>query len=112
MKVVTSETAMQGDRRAIDRGTIDRRRSPRWELNKPIDWRVYRGRRVRRSWIVERSMDGIAMMVAQRDAVTAGKRMVVLDMASAERFGFRSAIVRRTESRGGDERMLFAEIEA
>ncbi len=57
-------------------------------------------------------MEGLAMIVSPHDALPSGKRFLALDKSSIERFGFRSAIVKRTEHRGSHGRMLFAEIEA
>lgn len=104
---------MNRDRREQDRGHVDRRKSMRWEPEKLLRWRVFRGRRIRESRMVERSLNGFVLGAQRPGAVPAGTRMVVDgDLDEIDRLGFRSAIVRRAESGGDGSRVLFAEIEA
>jgi hypothetical protein len=100
------------DRRHAPRQKVDRRRSSRWSVTKPIQWRVLRGRRVRSSEVLERSLDGLVMRVDPQDAPRIGTRFVTTGHGMAETLGFHSAIVRRTEAPNDDYRLLFAEIEA
>jgi hypothetical protein len=100
------------DRRADERAGAGRRRSSRWETDKTLAWRVSRGRRVRESRVVERSLDGLVLAVEPRDAAPEGSRFFPYGAEPADRFGFRSAIVRRTEAPNEDYRLVFAEIEA
>lgn len=104
---------MNQDRRAQERGDVERRESTRWEPNRLFRWRVFRGRRIRQSRMVERSLGGFALGAQKPDAVPAGTR-VVADGGPDEidKLGFRSAIVRRTEPGSDGGRILFAEIEA
>ncbi len=103
---------MNLDRREEDRGQVDRRKSERWKLERALRWRVYRGRRTREALIVERSLNGLALWIRDRDVVAAGSRIVVAGTRrEIERLGFRSVLVRRTDpSKNGGE-MVFAEIE-
>ena len=104
---------MNQDRRERDRGHVNRRKSVRWEPDKSLRWRVFRGRRIRESRIVERSLNGLVLGAQMPDAVAAGTRILVSGgHGELDRLGFRSAIVRRTESGDGGGRMLIAEIEA
>ncbi len=100
------------DRRGCQRGAGDRRRSRRWSLSKLLDWRVHRGRRIRRSPVIQRSLDGLVLRVAPRDAPRVGMRIRPGTRGGVDGFGFRSAIVRRTEAPTRDYRLVFAEIEA
>ncbi len=104
---------MNRDRRKQDRGHVDRRTFTRWELDKLLRWRVFRGRRIRESRMVERSLSGFALEAQMLDAVPAGTR-VVADGGPHEidKLGFRSAVVRRSEPGSDGGRMLFVEIEA
>jgi hypothetical protein len=100
------------DRRGCPRRSGERRRSRRWSLSKLLEWRVHRGRRIRRSPVVQRSLDGIVLRVASRDVPRVGMRIQPGSRGSVNGFGFRSAIVRRTEAPSRDCRLVFAEIEA
>jgi len=100
------------DRREKDRGTVDRRRSLRWQIDKMLPWRVSRGRRVRRSRVLERSLDGLVFVTYPGDAPLVGTRFYSCGADIIQRFGFRSAIVRRTEAPNRDHRLVFAEIES
>lgn len=104
---------MNRDRRNQDRGHVDRRTFTRWELDKSLRWRVFHGRRIRESRMVERSLSGFALQAQMLDAVPAGTRVVVHgDPGEIDKLGFRSAVVRRTEPWSDGGKMLFAEIEA
>lgn len=100
------------DRRSVPRSKTDRRRSPRWPVNKLIHWRVLRGRRIRISQVLERSLDGLVMKVEPEDTPCVGTRFFTFGSLATDSNGFRAAIVRRTESPNDDYRLLFAEIEA
>lgn len=100
------------DRRTERPRSVGRRRSPRWRTNKTLAWRVSRGRRVRESRLVERSLDGLVLAVEPGDAPPEGTRFCPCGVESIDRLGFRSAIVRRTEAPNDDYRLVFAEIEA
>ena len=94
------------------RDGFDRRRSTRWEMNKTLLWRPFRGRRLRESQVILRSLDGLVLLVDRRDSLSPGARFFPGVPAAGDRFGFRSAVVKRTESGHGDKRLIFAEIEA
>lgn len=101
------------DRREQDRGSVDRRRSSRWTPDRLLCWRVFRGRRLREGWIVERSLNGFVLATLRCDAVPAGTRIIVKGGRDEfDKLGFRSAIVRRTDPGEGSRRMLIAEIDA
>jgi hypothetical protein len=103
---------MVPQRRQSRQTEVDRRRSARWSTRRPINWRVTGGRRQRHSRVVERSLDGLVLMVEGRDFAQAGTRFVIDNPADATRFGFRAAVVRRTETLKRAVRLLYAEIEA
>lgn len=90
----------------------ERRRSQRWETRKNLRWRVSGGRRIRESRLVERSLDGLVLVTRASDTPRVGARIVPEDLNLADRFGFRSAVVRRTRPVSWHERLVFAEIEA
>lgn len=96
----------------ICRRCRERRRSQRWETRKVLRWRVGGGRRIRESRLVERSLDGLVLVTRGGDMPRIGARIVPEDRSTADRFGFRSAVVRRTLATSWRERLVFAEIEA
>lgn len=103
---------MRPDRRRARHERIDRRRSSRWESDTLLHWRVYRGRRVRVSRMIERSLNGVVLEVEPRDIPRPETRVLLSNPMDIDRFGFRSAVVSRTETHGGGERLVFVEIEA
>jgi hypothetical protein len=100
------------DRRRQVRDGADRRRSARWEMNKALLWRPFRGRRIRESRVILRSLDGLVLLADRRDSLPPGARIILGVSAANDRFEFRSAVVKRTKSWHGDKRLIFAEIEA
>jgi hypothetical protein len=100
------------DRRGENRGSADRRRSSRWLTDKMLPWRVSRGRRIRESQLLERSLDGLVLAVEPGDAPPEGTRLFPYGAEPIDRCGFRSAIVRRTEVANDDHKLVFAEIES
>jgi len=90
----------------------DRRRSDRWPTDKTLRWRVFRGRRSRPGRLIERSLDGLVLAVAPKDAPPPGTRLLPRDEGDLDRLGFRCAVVRRIERPSREVRLLFAEIEA
>jgi hypothetical protein len=103
---------MKADRREKPRETVDRRRSERWETNKLLHWRVYRGRRLRESHIVERSLNGVVLQVEPHDVARQGTRLLLSDPTEIDKLGFRSARVTRAEGPSAEMRLVYAEIEA
>jgi len=100
------------ERRTVDRGTVDRRQSRRWQIRKWVPWRVSRGRRVRCSELIERSLHGLVLRVDRRDLPAIGTRFFPDAAETSDRFGFRSAIVRRISDHGKTRELIFAEIES
>ena len=88
----------------------ERRYSERWFSGKQIQWRIHRGRRVREGRVTERSLNGMALAVAAPDAVEPGVFVFPADDRSAQRHGFRTAVICRTVEVGPGERLLFVEI--
>ncbi len=103
---------MNGERRNAGVPRIERRRSARWLTNETLTWHVSRGRRARAGRIVERSLDGFALLVTPKDEPAEGTRFSPSDPEDCVRFGFCSAVVTRTESVGESAKLVFAEIEA
>ena len=100
------------DRRSENRGNAERRRSSRWETSRRLCWRVFHGRRIRHSQVVQRSLDGFVLMTEERDTPRTGTRFYPSDLQVANRFGFRSAMVMRTETVNLRTRLVYVEIEA
>lgn len=100
------------DRRRQRRDQQDRRRSARWQTEKPLAWRVFRGRRTRMSRVVERSLDGLVLATDPQDTPSEGTRLTPGDAATRRRFGFRSAVVRRVMTSEARTRLVVAEFEA
>ncbi len=90
----------------------ERRSSDRWPTDGCLSWRVYRGRKIRRSRVFERSLEGLAMIARQEDEPTVGTRVCTCDSDEQVRFGFQYAIVRRVEALSKDIRLVYVEIEA
>ncbi len=90
----------------------ERRNSRRWATDKPLRWRVFRGRRVRSSRMVERSLDGMVLLVDPRDVPQPGTRLLACDAIEFDRLGFRSAVVTRTTLQDDKGALVFAQIEA
>jgi hypothetical protein len=87
----------------------DRRRSQRWPCDKPIDWRVQGGRRVRHGMIPERSLDGLVIAASKQDAAPAGTRVSPSDDEAGTRLGFRCGVICRT-AEVSDQYLLFIDI--
>ena len=100
------------DRRQTSREEVERRWSERWETDTLLHWRVNRGRRLRKSRIVERSLDGVVLQVERQDLTRRGTRLLLSDPTDIKQLGFRSARVTRAEDRSPDTRLVYAEIEA
>jgi hypothetical protein len=100
------------DPRSVNRGNVDRRRSARWETSRRLCWRVSHGRRLRHSRVVQRSLDGFVLVTETRDTPQTGTRFHPGDPQVANRFGFRSALVKRTETVNPRTRLVYVEIEA
>ena len=64
------------------------------------------------SRVLERSLDGLVFVTYPGDAPLVGTRFYSCGADIIQRFGFRSAIVRRTEAPNRDHRLVFAEIES
>jgi hypothetical protein len=107
-----SGTTRTPERRSLPRGIRDRRRSARWMIDRPIRWRVYRGRRARAGRIIERSNDGLVLLVEARDLPKAGTRVYPAGSATRDWLGFASAVVRRREQPNSNIGLVFAEIES
>ncbi|MBU0641318.1 MAG: hypothetical protein KKB50_20865 [Planctomycetes bacterium] len=104
---------MKPDRRSQERDGVDRRYSARWETDELLHWRVWKGRRRRESRVIAQSLNGLVLQVEPRDYPRAESRVLVDDPAEIEKFGFRSAVVTRSEALDdGGGRLVFAEIEA
>ena len=99
-------------RRVRGRGRAGRRRSKRWKTDKPIEWRIYRGRRIRDGRVIERSLEGLVLAAAGDAPASPGMRFFVSGPSPIEQHGFKSAVVRRTAIRADGRRLMFAEIEA
>jgi len=91
---------------------IDRRRSPRWALDKELRWRLFRGRRVRLRRIIERSLQGLIVSAARSDVPRPGARIIPCDPDAIDELGFRSAVVKRVQIDGAHNNLVIAEIEA
>jgi hypothetical protein len=94
------------------RTSRERRRSGRWTTDELLAWRLHRGRRPRRGRVIERSLDCLTIAVAPHDEPPAGARLHPFAPIDHTRFGFRSALVKRTEPAGKTLRLVFLEIEA
>jgi len=103
---------MKSDRRHTQRKNGDRRRSSRWETDRLLHWRIYRGRRLRESRVVERSLDGVVLQVERHDLARQGTRLFLSDPIEIDKLGFRSARVTRADTRSPNMRLIYAEIEA
>lgn len=90
----------------------ERRRSERWWTNQKIEWRLHRGRRLRESRLVQRSLHGLVLMTDQKDTPDIGKRLAPHADQEVDRYGFRSAVVRRVVPLAGRMNLIYAEIEA
>jgi hypothetical protein len=91
---------------------LDQFEVPPKATSKPLRWRPFRGRRIRESRVVERSLDGLVLMSRPRDAPAPGTRFAPGDLEVGDRFGFRSALVKRVEAPNPAARLIFSEIEA
>lgn len=87
----------------------ERRRSQRWPCDKPIDWRIQGGRRVRHGVIPERSLDGLVIATSKRDAAPAGTRVLPSDDDAINRLGFRCGVICRT-AEVSDKCFMFVDI--
>ena len=90
----------------------ERRGARRRPENRPIVWRVARGRRQRPGRIVERSLYGLVIQTDADSAAPAGARLHPGTGESVDRLGFRSAVIQRVEAPNPEIRLMFAEIEA
>jgi len=109
---IKTEWRRQADRRAQQRCCLGRRRSPRWSVDRELYWCVHRGRKTRIARIIERSLDGLVLLAGRDDTVPVGTRINPTTANQKERFGFRSAVVRRTQPLNEMVELLIAEIEA
>lgn len=108
----SAETRRQVDRRNDGRQGLGRRRSPRWEVNRVLSWCVHRGRKIREARVIERSLDGLVLLATRDESVRVGTRLGPSSLDQRQRFGFRSAVVRRMQPLNERAALLIAEIEA
>jgi len=89
---------------------IERRRSGRWSCGKTLFWRVPRGRRVRRSVIPERSLEGLVIAADKEDAAPPGTFVIANDESMRDRHGFHTAVICRTEKTSNGLFLLYTDI--
>lgn len=75
-------------------------------------WCVRRGRRLRESILVERSLDSLVLHVHSKDAPRPGTRIRPADPTHAARLEFRSALVTESNPIPGSATRVVAEIES
>jgi hypothetical protein len=105
-------TRRQVDRRNGGRKGLGRRRSPRWAVNRVLSWCVHRGRKIREARVIERSLDGLVLLADRDDSLRVGTRLTPSSVDQRQRFGFRSAVIRRMQPLNEQAAVLIAEIEA
>jgi hypothetical protein len=88
----------------------ERRRSQRWSCAKTISWRIKGGRRVRKGLVPERSLDGLVIATAKKDAVPTGTFVLAGDDRTGFRHGFRNGVICRTVDLTEGTSLLFVEI--
>ncbi len=93
-------------------GTLERRRSARWRLDKSVVWRVYRGRRIHTSRLVERSLEGLVLVTGAAQSIQPGKRLSFEGKKQRERLGCRLALVKGVRVREDGTHEMYLEIEA
>lgn len=89
---------------------MDRRRSPRWADGRPLRWRLHRGRRIRRSTVIDRSLNGLVLADDLPQRIEVGQQLRPADPQAAQRHGFEHAVVRRLEENESGDRRIVAEI--
>ncbi len=89
---------------------VDRRRSPRWPDGKPLRWRLHRGRRIRQSTVIDRSLHGLVLADDLPQQIQIGQQLRPADAQAAQRHGFEHAVVRRLEEDEAGEMRIVAEI--
>lgn len=90
-------------------GSKERRHSGRWRQRRDLEWRLRRGRRAKLGLIVERSLNGLVLIVPATDAPAEGAYVLPATAQAGNRHGFREAIVRRSLNQG-EQSVLFMEI--
>jgi hypothetical protein len=94
----------------IESNEIEHRRSQRWPCDKPIQWRIQHGRRVRHGTVPDRSLHGMVIAATKADAVPPGTFVFPGDDQTSLRHGFRTGVITRTAEVNDQECLLFIDI--
>ncbi len=77
-----------------------------------MQWRLYRGRRSRSSRLIQRSLHGLVFVAQSQDTPDVGKRLSPHVVQHVDKYGFKSAVVRRVTPLADKSNLVYAEIEA